>query len=64
MDQLLVARFLQGLGGGGLGAVAMATVADIVPARQLGRWLGYQGVIYAVASAIGPRGRAACSSST
>ena len=54
MDQLLVARFLQGLGGGGLGAVAMATVADIVPARQLGRWLGYQGVIYAVASAVGP----------
>lgn len=54
MDQLLVARFAQGLGGGGLGAVAMATVADIVPARQLGRWLGYQGVIYAVASAIGP----------
>ncbi|MEO7571487.1 MAG: MFS transporter [Acidimicrobiales bacterium] len=54
MDQLLVARFIQGLGGGGLGAVAMATVADIVPARQLGRWLGYQGVIYAVASAIGP----------
>lgn len=54
MDQLLGARFLQGLGGGGLGAVAMATVADIVPARQLGRWLGYQGVIYAVASAIGP----------
>ena len=54
MDQLLVARFVQGLGGGGLGAVSMATVADIVPARQLGRWLGYQGVIYAVASAIGP----------
>ena len=54
MDQLLAARFLQGLGGGGLGAVAMATVADIVPARQLGRWLGYQGVIFAVASAVGP----------
>lgn len=54
MDQLLVARFVQGLGGGGLGALSMATVADIVPARQLGRWLGYQGVIYAVASAVGP----------
>ena len=63
MDQLLAARFLQGLGGGGLGAVAMATVADIVPARQLGRWLGYQGVIFAVASAVGPSS-AACSSST
>ena len=54
MDQLLVARFVQGLGGGGLGAVAMATIADIVPARDLGRWLGYQGVIYAIASAVGP----------
>ena len=54
MDQLLVARFLQGLGGGGLGAVAMATIADIVPARELGRWLGYQGVIFALASGVGP----------
>ena len=54
MEQLLVARFVQGLGGGGLGALAMATIADIVPARQLGRWLGYQGVIYAVASIAGP----------
>ncbi len=54
MDQLLAARFVQGLGGGGLGAVAMATIADIVPARELGRWLGYQGVIYAIASAVGP----------
>ena len=54
MDQLLVARFVQGLGGGGLGAVAMATIADIVPARELGRWLGYQGMIYAIASVVGP----------
>jgi EmrB/QacA subfamily drug resistance transporter len=54
MDQLLVARFVQGLGGGGLGALAMATIADIVPARNLGRWLGYQGVIYAIASVAGP----------
>ena len=54
MSQLLVARFVQGLGGGGLGVLAMATLADIVPARKLGRWLGYQGVIYAVASVLGP----------
>ena len=54
MDQLLVARFVQGIGGGGLGVLSMATLADIVPARNLGRWLGYQGVIFAVASLIGP----------
>ena len=43
MDQLLVARFVQGLGGGGLATLAMAAIADIVPARQLGRWLGLPG---------------------
>src|SRR5262245_43906909 len=54
MQQLLAARFIQGIGAGGIGALAMAIVADIVPARQLGRWLGYQGAIFAVASLIGP----------
>lgn len=47
-------RFLQGLGAGGLGVLAMAIVADVVPARQLGRWLGYQGALFAVASLVGP----------
>jgi EmrB/QacA subfamily drug resistance transporter len=54
MDQLLVARFVQGIGGGGIGTVSMAVIADLVPARQLGRWLGYQGIAFAVASVIGP----------
>ena len=54
MDELLVARFAQGIGGGGLATLSMATIADIVPARQLGRWLGYQGVIFAMASVMGP----------
>ena len=54
MNELLVARFVQGLGGGGLGAVAMAVTADIIPAKQLGRWMGYQGVAFAVASVLGP----------
>jgi EmrB/QacA subfamily drug resistance transporter len=54
MDQLLVARFVQGLGGGGLATLAMAVIADVVPARQLGRWLGYQGVIFAISSVAGP----------
>jgi EmrB/QacA subfamily drug resistance transporter len=54
MPQLLAFRAVQGLGGGGLSTVAMAIIADLVPARQLGRWLGYQGVIFAAAAVIGP----------
>lgn len=54
MDQLLLARFVQGLGGGGLGALSMAVLADVVPARDLGRWMGYQGVLFAIASVAGP----------
>jgi EmrB/QacA subfamily drug resistance transporter len=54
INQLLASRALQGLGGGGLGTLAMAIVADIVPARQLPRWLGYQGAIFAVSSIVGP----------
>jgi MFS family permease len=52
--QLVVFRGVQGLGAGGLGVLAMAIVADVVPTRQLGRWLGYQGALFAVASLIGP----------
>ncbi len=38
----------------GSAPLAMAVIADVVPARQLGRWLGYQGVIFAVSSVSGP----------
>ena len=53
-EQVVAFRFVQGLGAGGLGVLAMAIVADIVPSRQLGRWLGYQGALFAVASLVGP----------
>ncbi len=54
LGQLIAFRCVQGLGSGGLGVLAMAIVADVVPARSLGRWLGYQGALFAVASLIGP----------
>jgi EmrB/QacA subfamily drug resistance transporter len=54
IDQLIAFRFVQGLGAGGIGPLSMAIVADVVPARQLGRWLGYQGALFAVASVAGP----------
>jgi EmrB/QacA subfamily drug resistance transporter len=54
MGQLLAARSVQGLGAGGLATLAMAIIADLVPPRQLGRWLGYQGAIFAVGGVAGP----------
>jgi EmrB/QacA subfamily drug resistance transporter len=54
MPQLLVARAVQGIGGGGLPVLGMAILGDLVPPRQLGRWLGYQGMLFAVAVVIGP----------
>lgn len=54
MGQLIVARAIQGAGGGGLVAVALAALADSVPARARGRYLGYTGAIFAVANLIGP----------
>src|ERR1044071_7309041 len=54
MPELLVARAVQGLGGGGLPVLGMAIMGDLIPPRQLGRWLGYQGVLFAVAVVIGP----------
>jgi MFS family permease len=54
MGQLIVGRAIQGAGGGGLVAVALAALADSVPARVRGRYLGYTGAIFAAANLIGP----------
>ncbi len=54
MPELLVARVVQGLGGGGLPVLGMAILGDLIPPRQLGRWLGYQGMLFAVAVIAGP----------
>ena len=57
MPELLVARAVQGLGGGGLPVLGMAILGDLIPPRQLGRWLGYQGMLFAVAVIVGSADR-------
>jgi EmrB/QacA subfamily drug resistance transporter len=54
MNELVVARALQGIGAGGLMSLVMAIVGDIIPPRQRGRYMGYFGAVFGVASVAGP----------
>lgn len=54
MTFLIVARAIQGLGGGGLMVVAMTVVADVIPPRQRGRIQGVFGAVFGLATVVGP----------
>jgi len=54
MMQLIIFRGVQGLGGGGLFSVALSIVGDVIPPRDRGRYQGYFGAVFGIASVVGP----------
>lgn len=54
MVQLVLARGLQGVGGGGLIALTFAIIGDMVSPRERGRYSGMMTSVFAVCSVVGP----------
>ena len=54
MGQLIAARAVQGLGGGGIQALAFAILGDVLPPRERGRYVGYFTLAFVGAALLGP----------
>jgi EmrB/QacA subfamily drug resistance transporter len=54
ITELALARAVAGLGGGGLMALALVVVADLIPGPARAKWQGLFGAVYGVAALIGP----------
>jgi EmrB/QacA subfamily drug resistance transporter len=54
ITQLIVLRAVQGIAAGGLMTLAMASVGDLVAARERGRYQGYIAAAFSAATVIGP----------
>src|SRR5579875_2722296 len=51
---LVLARALQGVGGGGLTVTATALIGEVIPLRERGRYQGALGAVFGVTTVIGP----------
>jgi MFS family permease len=51
---LVIGRAIQGVGGGGLGALSMTVIGDVVAPRERGQYQGYISGMWGIASLAGP----------
>ena len=54
MIALILARAVQGVGGGGLRSISQIVIADIVPPRTRGRYQGYMSTAFLLSTTLGP----------
>lgn len=54
MVMLVLARALQGVGGGGLTVTATALIGEVIPLRDRGRYQGALGAVFGVTTVVGP----------
>jgi len=54
MDQLIIYRALQGLGGGALMPIAFTMIFDLFPAEKRGKMMGMFGAVFGLSSVFGP----------
>lgn len=50
----VIFRAIQGLGGGGLMILSQAIIADIVPAKDRGKYMGPMGAVFGISAVAGP----------
>ncbi|MEU0754566.1 MDR family MFS transporter, partial [Streptomyces albogriseolus] len=54
VDLLIFSRVVQGVGAGGLTALAQVVMAAIIPPRRLGKYAGIFGAVFAIGTVAGP----------
>ena len=54
INQLILWRALEGVGAGIITANAFTIIGDLFAARERGRWQGFSGAVFGIATVIGP----------